>query len=128
MFARHARAAEATRRCVRSLGPRYLVRGTGRLLELDDRGRAPRGHSADALRRTILEKTYVSLGNGLGRLADTVFRIGHMGDFNDASILGVWARSKSACRCPRSRLRSGGVGQAIAYFADPKASLPAAAE
>ena len=51
--------------------------------------RVPEGHSADALRRTILETFDMSLGNGLGRLADSVFRIGHLGDFNDLMLAGT---------------------------------------
>ena len=49
----------------------------------------PEGKSADSLRRTILERFDMSLGTGLGKLADKVFRIGHLGDFNDLTLGGT---------------------------------------
>jgi alanine-glyoxylate transaminase/serine-glyoxylate transaminase/serine-pyruvate transaminase len=49
----------------------------------------PDGHSADGLRRVILEKFDMSLGAGLNKLADRVFRIGHLGDFNDLMLMGT---------------------------------------
>jgi alanine-glyoxylate transaminase/serine-glyoxylate transaminase/serine-pyruvate transaminase len=49
----------------------------------------PAGHSADKLRKTILEAFDMSLGTGLGRLADKVFRIGHLGHFNDLTLAGT---------------------------------------
>jgi len=62
----------------------------------------PSGHSADALRQTILEHFDMSLGSGLGRLADKVFRIGHLGDFNDLMLAGTlsgirWGSASQAC-------------------------------
>jgi alanine-glyoxylate transaminase/serine-glyoxylate transaminase/serine-pyruvate transaminase len=128
VFARHARAAEATRRCVRHWGLDIWCDEPADYSNSMTAVRVPRGHSADALRRTILEGASVSLGNGLGPLADTVFRIGHMGDFNDASILGVLGAIEIGLSVSSIPIRSGGVGQALSYFADPGASLPAAAE
>lgn len=51
--------------------------------------RVPEGHNADALRKVILEKFNMSLGNGLGKVAGKVFRIGHLGDFNDLMLIGT---------------------------------------
>jgi alanine-glyoxylate transaminase/serine-glyoxylate transaminase/serine-pyruvate transaminase len=51
----------------------------------------PAGHDADALRKVILEAYDMSLGTGLGRLAGRVFRIGHLGDFNDLTLAGTLA-------------------------------------
>ncbi len=48
----------------------------------------PEGHSADGMRKAILERFNMSLGAGLGKLADKVFRIGHLGDFNDLMLAG----------------------------------------
>ena len=49
----------------------------------------PDGHDADALRERILERFDMSLGAGLGRLKGRVFRIGHLGDFNDLMLAGA---------------------------------------
>ncbi len=51
--------------------------------------RVPEGHSADAFRATVLEKFDMSLGSGLSKIADKVFRIGHLGDFNDLTLMGT---------------------------------------
>ena len=56
----------------------------------------PEGHSADAFRKATLERCDLSLGNGLSKVADRVFRIGHLGDFND--LIGVEARYKQDAR------------------------------
>ena len=53
--------------------------------------RLPDGHDADALRKLILERFNMSLGNGLGRIKGRVFRIGHLGETNDALIAGTLA-------------------------------------
>ena len=51
----------------------------------------PEGHSADQFRQTVLDKFDMSLGSGLSKVADRVFRIGHLGDFNDLSLIGTLA-------------------------------------
>ena len=89
VFARHERHAEATRRAVRSWGfeiqcsepKEYSPVLTGVIM--------PPGHDADALRSVILEKYNMSLGAGLGKIKGKVFRIGHLGDFNDLMLMGT---------------------------------------
>jgi alanine-glyoxylate transaminase/serine-glyoxylate transaminase/serine-pyruvate transaminase len=89
VFARHARHAAATRRAVEAWGLEVLC--------LDEREHSgsltaillPEGHDADALRALILERFDMSLGAGLGRLQGRVFRIGHLGDFNDLMLAGT---------------------------------------
>ena len=91
VFARHARHAEATREAVRAWGLDMVA------AEPDDYSAsitavvAPEGYDADQLRQVVLERFDLSLGVGLGRLAGTVFRIGHLGDLNDLSLLGTLA-------------------------------------
>ena len=51
----------------------------------------PEGHSADAFRKVVLENFNMSLGNGLNKVADKVFRIGHLGDFNELMLMGTLA-------------------------------------
>jgi alanine-glyoxylate transaminase/serine-glyoxylate transaminase/serine-pyruvate transaminase len=89
VFARHARHAAATRRAVEAWGLEVVC--------LDQREHSgsltaillPDGHDADELRALILERFDMSLGAGLGRLAGKVFRIGHLGDFNDLMLAGT---------------------------------------
>lgn len=89
VFARHNRAAEATRAAVRHWGFETQCRTESEHSSSLTAVRLPEGHSADALRAEILSRCNMSLGNGLGQLADRVFRIGHLGDFNLTSVTGV---------------------------------------
>jgi alanine-glyoxylate transaminase/serine-glyoxylate transaminase/serine-pyruvate transaminase len=89
VFARHTRAAKATRAAVRHWGFETQCRVEGEHSSSLTAVRLPDGHSADALRAEILARCNMSLGNGLGQLADRVFRIGHLGDFNETTVTGV---------------------------------------
>jgi alanine-glyoxylate transaminase/serine-glyoxylate transaminase/serine-pyruvate transaminase len=114
VFARHDRAAAATRACVRHWGLEVWCADPADYSSSLTAVRVPEGHSADALRARILQQSSVSLGNGLGRLADRVFRIGHLGDFNDASLLGTLAAIEAGLLASGIPLQAGGIGQAIA--------------
>jgi alanine-glyoxylate transaminase/serine-glyoxylate transaminase/serine-pyruvate transaminase len=89
VFVRHQRAAAATRRAIQHWGFEIQCRNETEYSSSLTAVRLPEGHSADALRKEILTRTNMSLGNGLGPLADRVFRIGHLGDFNHISVLGT---------------------------------------
>jgi alanine-glyoxylate transaminase/serine-glyoxylate transaminase/serine-pyruvate transaminase len=119
VFGRHARAAEAVRRCVRRWGLEIWCDEPADYSNSLTAARVPDGYSADALRAQILEETSVSLGSGLGRLADRVFRIGHLGDFNDASILGTLAAIETALLSSDIPAKAGGVAEAMRYFVPP---------
>ncbi len=80
--------------------------------------RLPEGHSADMLRGLILQRFNMSLGNGLGRLKDRVFRIGHLGDFSDLQLLGTLAGVEMGLRAARIPHRMGGTQAAIAYLSE----------
>jgi alanine-glyoxylate transaminase/serine-glyoxylate transaminase/serine-pyruvate transaminase len=117
VFARHDRAAEATRRAVRHWGFEIQARNPAEYSSSLTAVRLPEGHSADGLRAEILRRSNMSLGNGLGPLADRVFRIGHLGDFHDLMVTGTLAGVEmglKACAIPH---RSGGVEAAMAYLA-----------
>ena len=76
----------------------------------------PQGHDADALRAVILKHFDLSLGNGLGQVQGRVFRIGHLGGFNDLMLAGTLAGVEmglAAAGVPHSR---GGVQVAIDYL------------
>ena len=91
VFARHDRHAEATRRAVRAWGLELLCLDPREYSSSLTAVLVPEGLDADALRALILERYDLSLGNGLGRLAGRVFRIGHLGDFNDLMLAGTLA-------------------------------------
>jgi alanine-glyoxylate transaminase / serine-glyoxylate transaminase / serine-pyruvate transaminase len=116
VFARHQRAAEATRRCVRHWGFDIQCRIPAEASSTVTAVRMPEGHSADTLRAEILKRCNMSLGNGLGQLADKVFRIGHVGDFNDTAVLGVLAGIEMGLAVCATPHRAGGVDAAIAYL------------
>jgi alanine-glyoxylate transaminase/serine-glyoxylate transaminase/serine-pyruvate transaminase len=86
VFARHARHAAATRAAVGGWGLEVLALDER---ELSNSLTAVLLDGADELRQVILERFDMSLGAGLGKLADRVFRIGHLGDFNDLMLAGT---------------------------------------
>src|SRR5260370_1984827 len=100
VLSRHARHAEATRRAVRAWGLE--------LNPLDDREhsnsltavRMPEGCDADRLRAEILERFDLSLGQGLGKQKGQLFRIGHLGHFNDLMLCGTLAGGHIDLRLP----------------------------
>ena len=126
VFRRHDRHAEATRCAVRAWGLEVWCRLPEEYSSSLTAVRVPEGHSADALRRTILETFDMSLGNGLGRLADRVFRIGHLGAFNDLMLAGTLSGIEMGLHLAGVPHRRGGVDAALAYLAEA-ASRSAAA-
>ena len=89
VFARHSRHGEATRRAVRAWGLEVLCLNPDEYSGSLTAVLLPPGHNADELRKLILDQFNMSLGNGLGKLAGKVFRIGHLGDFNDLTLAGT---------------------------------------
>ncbi|MEW2918448.1 aminotransferase class V-fold PLP-dependent enzyme [Ruegeria sp. ANG10] len=89
VFARHARHGVATRAAVRAWGLEVLCTQQGQESGVLTAVKVPEGHSADAFRATALEHYDISLGNGLSKVADKVFRIGHLGDFNDLMLMAT---------------------------------------
>jgi alanine-glyoxylate transaminase/serine-glyoxylate transaminase/serine-pyruvate transaminase len=119
VFARHVRHAEATRQAVGAWGldvvcldaREYSPVLTGVLL--------PEGHDADAARRVILDEFDLSLGAGLGKLAGRVFRIGHLGHFNDASLIGTLGGVELGLLRAGMPIKVGGVSAALDHLAVP---------
>lgn len=89
VFSRHERFAEATRRAVRTWGLEVLCQNADEYSPVLTAVVMPEGHSADSYRDTVLDKFDMSLGSGLGKVKDTVFRIGHLGYFNDLMLMGT---------------------------------------
>ncbi len=126
-FARHARHAEATRRAVRGWGLEILCAEPEEYSNVLTAVLMPGGKGADAFRATVLERFDMSLGTGLGKLADKVFRIGHLGDFNDLMLAGTLAGVEMGLSLAGIPHRPGGTQEAMRYLtgAGP-AAVPAA--
>jgi len=77
----------------------------------------PPGHDADALRQVILKKFDMSLGTGLGRLKGKVFRVGHLGDFNDLMLAGTLAGVEMGLGLAGIPSRKGGIAAALEFLA-----------
>ena len=89
VFKRHDRHAQATRVAVQAWGLEVLCQEEKDYSSVLTAVKLPEGHNADGLRKIILEEFNMSLGNGLSKLAGKVFRIGHLGDFNDLMLMGT---------------------------------------
>ncbi|MFZ4407439.1 MAG: pyridoxal-phosphate-dependent aminotransferase family protein, partial [Paracraurococcus sp.] len=116
VFARHDRFAEATRRAVRAWGLEIQAQVPGEYSSVLTAVRLPEGHSANALRATILDKFNMSLGNGLGRLNDRVFRIGHLGDFGPLQLVGTLGGVEMGLSAAGIPFTPGGVQAAMGYL------------
>ena len=116
VFARHDRLAEATRRAVRAWGLEILCLDPKAYSNALTAVLLPEGHDADALRRVILERYDMSLGAGLGKVAGKVFRIGHLGWFNDLMLMGALSGVEMGLRAGGVPHRRGGVEAALDYL------------
>ena len=121
VFARHARLAEAVRRCVTHWsgndGPQLFCQNPERYSNSVTAVMMQEGQDADALRRVALERFNLSLGGGLGPLGGKVFRIGHLGDLNEPMVLGTLSTVELAMRVAGVPHAPGGVDVAVAYLA-----------
>jgi alanine-glyoxylate transaminase/serine-glyoxylate transaminase/serine-pyruvate transaminase len=128
IFDRHNRAAAATRRAVQHWGFEIQCSNEAEYSSSLTAVRLPEGHSADALRKEILACANMSLGNGLGPLADRVFRIGHLGDFNNVSVLGTLSGVEMGLKARGVPFRNGGVEAAMDVLAGNSPPAMQAAE
>lgn len=117
VFARHARHAEATRRAVRAWGLDILCADPREYSNTLTAVVVPDGCDADRLRRIILERFDLSLGAGLGKLASKVFRIGHLGAFNDLTLLATLAGVEMGLGLAGIPFEDQGVRAAMDYLA-----------
>jgi alanine-glyoxylate transaminase/serine-glyoxylate transaminase/serine-pyruvate transaminase len=116
VFARHARHGEATRRAVRAWGLEVLCLNAAEYSSSSTSVLVPAGHNADELRKTILERFNMSLGNGLNKLAGKVFRIGHLGDFNDLMLAGTLSGVEMGLALAGVPHKAGGISAALEYL------------
>jgi alanine-glyoxylate transaminase/serine-glyoxylate transaminase/serine-pyruvate transaminase len=118
VFARHARLAEATRRAVRAWGLELLCVDEREYSNSLTAVLMPAGHDADAFRKATLEAYDMSLGNGLGKVAGKVFRIGHLGDFNELMLAGTLAGVEMGLAAAGVPHDKGGVQVALDFLSD----------
>ncbi|MEO0944032.1 MAG: aminotransferase class V-fold PLP-dependent enzyme [Pseudomonadota bacterium] len=116
VFARHARHAEATRRAVEAWGLEILATNPGERSNSLTAVLMPDDAGADALRAEILDAFDMSLGTGLNKVADRVFRIGHLGDFNDLMLMGTLCGVEMGLMRAGTPHESGGVQAAMSFL------------
>jgi alanine-glyoxylate transaminase/serine-glyoxylate transaminase/serine-pyruvate transaminase len=127
VFHRHQRHAEATRQAVRAWGLEILCQNpaeyspalTAVVMPKDAAGQP---HNADKLRKVILSNFNMSLGQGLTKLSGSVFRIGHLGDFNDLALMGTLSGVEMGLALAGVPHQSGGV---LAAMQSLRQSVPA---
>jgi alanine-glyoxylate transaminase/serine-glyoxylate transaminase/serine-pyruvate transaminase len=124
VFARHDRLAAATRRALDAWGLENLCLDPALYSSTLTAVVLPEGHDADALRKVILDRFDMSLGQGLGKVTGKIFRIGHLGHFNDLMLCGTLAGVEMGLSLAGVPHRKGGVQAALDYLAE--ASKPPA--
>ena len=125
VFARHQRHAAATRACVTAWGLEILCQNPAEYSPALTAVVMPDGHSADAFRKVVLENFNMSLGQGLSKLSGKVFRIGHLGDFNDLTLMGTLAGVEMGLALAGVPHQAGGVLAAMDSLRKAAASQPA---
>jgi alanine-glyoxylate transaminase/serine-glyoxylate transaminase/serine-pyruvate transaminase len=118
VFARHDRHAEATRRAVKAWGLELLCKNPSEYSSSLTAMMVPQGYDADELREQILKCFNMSLGTGLGKVKGRVFRIGHLGDFNDVTLAGTLSGVEMGLALSGIPFRANGVSVALEYLVD----------
>jgi alanine-glyoxylate transaminase/serine-glyoxylate transaminase/serine-pyruvate transaminase len=116
VFARHKRHSEATRRAVQAWGLEVLCAEPKDYSHALTAVMLPEGHNSDEFRATTLKHFNMSLGNGLSRLAGKVFRIGHLGDFNDLMLMGTLSGVEMGLGVAGVPHQTGGAQRAMDYL------------
>ena len=124
VFARHNRHGAATRAAVEAWGLENLALEAREYSSAVTAVLMPRGHDADVFRKITLEKFDMSLGTGLGKLKGKIFRIGHLGDFNDLMLMGTLSGVEMGLRAAGIPHNAGGVLAAMDVLG--KRAVPAA--
>jgi alanine-glyoxylate transaminase/serine-glyoxylate transaminase/serine-pyruvate transaminase len=116
VFARHACLAEATRLAVKGWELELLCLNPEEYSNSLTAVLMPEGHDADAFRKIVLERFNMSLGTGLGKLKGKIFRIGHLGDFNDLMLAGTLCGLEMGLAMAGVPFSKGGVTAALEYL------------
>jgi alanine-glyoxylate transaminase/serine-glyoxylate transaminase/serine-pyruvate transaminase len=118
VFRRHDRHAAATRQAVQSWGLEVLCQEPSHYSSSLTAVLVPPGHDADRLREMILNHFDMSLGAGLGKVAGKVFRIGHLGEFNDLALMGTLSGVEMGLKLADIPHQRGGILAAANYLAE----------
>jgi alanine-glyoxylate transaminase / serine-glyoxylate transaminase / serine-pyruvate transaminase len=118
VFARHQRHAEATRRFVLASGLEIQCQDPRHHSPVLTAVRLPDGHDSDRYRKLVLEAFDMSLGMGLSKIAGKVFRIGHLGDINDLTLVGTLSGCEMGFTLAGIPHTKGGTQAAMAYLAE----------
>ncbi len=118
VFARHQRHGEATRRALAAWGLENLIAEPAVYSPVLTAVLMPDGHNADAFRDCVLENFDMSLGTGLSKVAGKVFRIGHLGDINDLTLIGALSGVEMSYTLAAVPHQKGGVQAAMDYLAE----------
>ena len=124
VFARHKRHGEATRRAVAAWGLENLILDERHFSPVLTAVVMPEGHNADTFRKVALDHFDISLGTGLSKVAGKVFRIGHLGDINDLTLVGTLAGVEMALGIAKVPHKTGGVTAAMQYLAETPKPFP----
>jgi alanine-glyoxylate transaminase/serine-glyoxylate transaminase/serine-pyruvate transaminase len=116
VFQRHTRHAEATRRAVATWGLDVLCADPREYSSSLTAVVMPEGHDADRVRDIILDAFYMSLGTGLGKMKGRIFRIGHLGHFNDLMLCGTLCGVEMGLHRAGVPHRAGGVAAALEFL------------
>ena len=113
---RHTRHGEATRAAVKDWGLEILCKKPEEYSNSLTAVMVPDGHDADALRKIILDDYNMALGMGLAKVKSKIFRIGHLGDFNDLMLAGTLAGVEMGLRKSKIPFKQGGLMAAIDHL------------
>ena len=116
VFNRHNRFAEATRIAVNAWGLEILCKNPKEYSNSLTAVLVPEGHDADSLRKIILDDYNMSLGTGLAKVAGKVFRIGHLGDFNELMLAGTLSGVEMGLMKSKIPFNKGGILKALEYL------------
>ena len=116
IFKRHTRLAEATRIAVKAWGLEILAKNPEEYSNTITAILLPEGYDSDSLRKVILDDYNMSLGMGLNKIKGKVFRIGHLGDFNDLMLAGALAGVEMGLKKSKIPFKSGGLMAAMDYL------------
>jgi alanine-glyoxylate transaminase / serine-glyoxylate transaminase / serine-pyruvate transaminase len=119
VFARHQRLAEATRRAVRAWGLQIQCADPAAYSPVLTGVVMPDGVDADAVRKVIYERFNMSLGQALGKIRGRMFRIGHLGDCNDLTLMATLAGCEMGLKLSGVKVAASGVAAAVDFLAQP---------
>lgn len=124
VFARHQRWAKGVRAAVRAWGLQIQCADAAVYSPILTGVMTPEGIDADAVRKIIYERFDCSLGTGLGKVKGKMFRIGHLGDCNDLTLMAALSGCEMGLKLAGVKLAGSGVQAAMDYFSSHVAAVP----